>query len=245
MSIPSGFSVHTSDLEGQFCGKLMSVRLPLASLKILLSSRDSKTSWCEAADLSIDINMDMYRSPKIRNLSQMDFMKGQDELTHRAQYLLDEVERARKASPNNRQSLQRTHYSHHRNGLYLPPPRLPHFCRAKPHPPAPLTSVAHAKSTAVWWSQLSHLSESDGEENVSEADRDARLAYVVHFLVYSIKYTKFCRRSRLALPTPVDDDISMSGEESDDEDLTDTESSISGWSSTRCKLLPDANHYNC
>jgi hypothetical protein len=37
----------------------------------------------------------------------------------------------------------------------------------------------------------------------------------------------------------------MSGEESDDEDLTDTESSISGWSSTRCKLLPDANHYNC
>ncbi|KAG1858104.1 hypothetical protein F4604DRAFT_1684988 [Suillus subluteus] len=217
LSIPSGFSVHTNDLEGQFCGKLTSVRLPLVSLKILLSSRDSKTSWCEAADLSTDINLDVYRSPKVRNPSQMDFMKGQDELTHRAQHLLDEVERARKASlSDNRQSLQRTHSSHHRNGLYLPPPRLPHFCRVKPHPPAPLTSVAHSKSTAAWWPQLSHLSESDGEENISEADRDARLA-----------------RSRLAPPAAVDDDISVSGEESDDEDLTDTESSISGWSSTR------------
>ncbi|KAG2036116.1 hypothetical protein BDR03DRAFT_898980 [Suillus americanus] len=217
LSIPSGFSVHTNDLEGQFCGKLTSVRLPLASLKILLSSRDSKTSWCEAADLSTDINLDMYRSPKIRNLSQMDFMKGQDELTHRAQHLLDEVERARKASlSDNRQSLQRTRSSHHRNGLYLPPPCLPYFCRATPHPPVPLTSVAHSKSTAAWWPQLSHLSESDGEENISEADRDARLA-----------------RSRLAPPTAVDDDISVSGDESDDEDLTDAESSISGWSSTR------------
>ncbi|KAG1839020.1 hypothetical protein DFJ58DRAFT_813100 [Suillus subalutaceus] len=217
LSIPSGFSVHTNDLEGQFCGKLTSVRLPLVSLKILLSSRDSKTSWCEAADLSTDINLDVYRSPKVRNLSQMDFMKEQDELTHRAQHLLDEVERARKASlSDNRQSLQRTRSSHHRNGLYLPPPRLPHFCRVKPHPPAPLTSVAPSKSTAAWWPQLSHLSESDGEENISEADRDARLA-----------------RSRLAPPAAVDDDISVSGEESDDEDLTDTESSISGWSSTR------------
>ncbi|KAG1765509.1 hypothetical protein EV702DRAFT_1283104 [Suillus placidus] len=217
LSIPSGFSVHTNDLEGQFCGKLTSVRLPLVSLKILLSSRDSKTSWCEAADLSTDINLDIYRSPKVHNLSQMDFMKGQDELTHRAQHLLDEVERARKAYLlDNRQSLQRTRSSHHRNGLYLPRPRLPHFCRVKPHPPAPLTSIPHSKSTAAWWPRLSHLSESDGEENISEADRDARLA-----------------RSRLAPPVAVDDDISVSGEESDDEDLTDTESSISGWSSTR------------
>ncbi|KAG1828967.1 hypothetical protein EV424DRAFT_1507935 [Suillus variegatus] len=217
LSIPSGFSVHTNDLEGQFCGKITSVKLPLALLKILLSSRDSKTTWCEAADLSTDINLDIYRSPKIRNPSQMDFMKGQDELTRRAQHLLDEVERVRKASfPDNRQALQRTRSSHHRNGLYLPPPRLPHFCRAKPHPPAPLTSPAHSKSTAAWWPRLSYLSESDGEENISEADRDARLA-----------------RSRLAPPTAVVDDISVSGEESDDEDLTDTESSVSGWSSTR------------
>ncbi|KAG2364907.1 hypothetical protein BDR07DRAFT_1557955 [Suillus spraguei] len=218
LSIPSGFNVHTNDLEGQFCGRLTSIRLPLASLKILLSSRDSKTSWCEAADLSTDINLDIYKSPKVRNLSQMDFMKGQDELTNRVQHLLDEVERARKASlPNNMRSLQRTHFSHHRNGLHLPLPRLPHFCRLNPHPPAPSTSIAHSKSTAAWWPRLSHLSESDGEENISEADRDARLA-----------------RSRLAPSTVVDnDDISVSGEESDDEDLTDTESSMSSWSSTK------------
>ncbi|KAG1742840.1 hypothetical protein EDB19DRAFT_1875202 [Suillus lakei] len=216
LSIPSGFSVHTNDLEGQFCGKLTSVRVPLVALKILLSSRDSKITWCEAADLSTDVNLDIYRSPKTRNPSQMDFMKGQDELTHRAQYLLDDVERARKTSfPDNRQPLQRTRSGHHRNGLYLPPPCLPHFCRAKIHPPAPLMSVPHSKSTATWWPRLSYLSESDGEENISEADRDARLA-----------------RSRLAPPIAVDDDMSVSGEESDDEDLTDTESSISGWSST-------------
>ncbi|KAG0707320.1 hypothetical protein DFH29DRAFT_995117 [Suillus ampliporus] len=216
LSIPSGFSVHTNDLEGQFCGKLTSVRLPLASLKILLSSNDSKTTWCEAADLSTDINLDIYKSPKTRDLSQMDFIEGQDELTCRAQYLLDEVERARRASvPDNRQSLQRSRSGHHRNGLYLPPPRLPRFRRAKPHPPTPLTSVPHSKSSATWWPRLSQLSESDGEENISEAERDARLA-----------------RSRLAPPTAVDD-MSVSGEESDDEDLTDTESSTSGWDSTR------------
>ena len=184
--------MHTNDLEGQFCGKLTSVRLPLASPKILLSSRESKTTWCEAADLSTDINLDIYRSPKIRNPSQMDFIKGQDELTHRAQHLLDEVESARKASlPDNRQSLRRTRSNHHRNGLYVPPPRLPHFCRAKLIPPAPFTSVAHTKSTTAWWPRLSHLSESDGEENISEADRDARLAYVIRFLVYSIRLTVF------------------------------------------------------
>ncbi|KAG2150597.1 hypothetical protein DEU56DRAFT_37144 [Suillus clintonianus] len=217
LSLPSGLSVHTNDLEGQFCGKLTSVRLPIASLKILLSSRDSKTIWCEAADLSTDINLDIYRSPKTRNPSQMDFIKGQDELTHRAQYLLDEVERARSASlPDNWQLPQRTRSGHHRNGFYLPPPRLPYFCRAKPHPLVPPTSVPHSKNTTAWWPRLSYLSESDGEENISEADRDARLA-----------------RSRLAPPTTVDDDMSVSGEESDNEDLTDTESSISGWSSTR------------
>ncbi|OJA20857.1 hypothetical protein AZE42_02968 [Rhizopogon vesiculosus] len=213
LSMPSGLSVHTNDLEGQFCGKLTSVRLPLASLKVLLSSSASKTTWCEAADLAADINMDIYRSPKSRNPSQMEFIQGQDELTHRAQYLLDQVERAHRASlPDNRRWLQ----CNHRNGLYLPSPCLPHLRKVKPHTTAPLPITPRSKSTTAWWPHLSHLSESDGEDNISEADRDARLA-----------------RSRLAPPIAADDEISVSGEESDDEDLTDAESSASDYSSTR------------
>jgi len=177
LSIPSGLSVHTNDLHGQFCGKLTSVRLPLALLKVLLLSNASKTTWCEAADLSTDINLDIYRSPKTRDPSQMDFIKGQDELTLRAQYLLDQVDRARRASlSDNRESLQRKRSGLHRNGLYLPPPRLPHFRRTTPHPPTPPMSAPRLKSTATWRPRLSYLSESDGEENISEADRDARLA---------------------------------------------------------------------
>lgn len=176
LSIPLGLSVHTNDLEGQFCGKLTSVRLPIASLKVLLSSNASKTTWCEAADLSADINMDIYRSSKTRNPSQIDFIQGQDELTHRAQFLLDQVERVHRASfPDNRRSLQHGRSGLHRNGLYLPPPRLPHFRRV-PHSPSPLTIAPHPKNTAARWPHFSHFSESEGEENISEADRDARLA---------------------------------------------------------------------
>jgi hypothetical protein len=177
LSIPSGLDVHTNDLDGQFCSKLTSVRLPFASLKVLLSSSTSKATWCEAAHLAGDINMDIYRSSKTRNPSQIDFIRGQDEPTHRAQYLLDQVERARRASfPDNRRSLQRKRPGLHYNGLYLPSPRLPHFRRAKPHTSAPLTNVPHPTSTSARWLHLSHLSESEGEENISEADRDARLA---------------------------------------------------------------------
>jgi len=177
LSLPSGLTVHTNDLEGQFCGKLMSVRLPTASLKVLLSSSASKTTWCEAADLVMDINMDIYRPSKIRNPSQMDFIQGQDELTRRAQHLLDQLQSARRASfSDNRRSLQRKLFGLHRNGLFLPPPRLPQFRRAKPHTSAHPTIALHPRNTPAWWPHLSHLAESEEEETISEADRDARLA---------------------------------------------------------------------
>lgn len=43
----------------------------------------------------------------------------------------------------------------------------------------------------------------------------------------------------------IDDEMSLSGEESDDEDLTDTESSASGYSSTRCEWFENAQHRGC
>jgi hypothetical protein len=43
----------------------------------------------------------------------------------------------------------------------------------------------------------------------------------------------------------IDDEISVSGEESDDEDLTDAQSSASGYSSTRCESFEIAGCFNC
>jgi hypothetical protein len=40
----------------------------------------------------------------------------------------------------------------------------------------------------------------------------------------------------------IDDEMSVSGEESDDEDLTDTESSASGYSSARCESFENAEY---
>ncbi|KAG1853882.1 hypothetical protein DFJ58DRAFT_728009 [Suillus subalutaceus] len=95
---------------------------------------------------------------------------------------------------------------------------------AKSYPPVPLTSVAHSKNMAVWWPRLSSKSDSDREENISEAGRDGHPAYVVRFLVYFTRLTVFTGVDWRHRPA-VDDNISVLGEESDDEYITDAESS--------------------
>jgi hypothetical protein len=60
----------------------------------------------------------------------------------------------------------------HKNGLHLPRPRL--FDHARKTESYRDVSVLNEQRH---WSHPPHLSDSDGEENVLEADRDARLAY--------------------------------------------------------------------
>jgi len=65
----------------------------------------------------------------------------------------------------------------HRNGIYLPQPTLPRNSEAVGRT-ATLTHQEPLRPRPPSWrlSTLANLSDSDGEEGVSEADRDARLA---------------------------------------------------------------------
>ncbi|KAH7913899.1 hypothetical protein BJ138DRAFT_527505 [Hygrophoropsis aurantiaca] len=207
LTLPRGLSVHTNDLEGNYCGKVISLRLPYASLKVLLTPGTSRKVWTEAAEFVWDVNLDLYSPCRWAGTTneQAKFLQEQDAATQRVQLLFNQFMKYWPAS-----TFRQTN---HRNGLHLPPlrpPRFSHKTWPEDHSSAQLQS-AHAKSR---WSKVAHLSESEGEENISEAVRDARL-----------------RKSRLAIPTPLrgvdDNEQSVSGDESDDEDLTSSDSSDS------------------
>lgn len=70
--------------------------------------------------------------------------------------------------------------SMHKNGVYIPQPRLPdprkHKVQIAQPPPRKPTPAVHLHRSSV----IINVSESEGEEVISEADRDARLAYVNH-----------------------------------------------------------------
>lgn len=220
LDVPRGLTLHTNDLQGQLCGKFLSLRLPFASVKGLVTSDTSRRSWSEAAALDFDIALDSFTCPKTNHNPQSTFLHEQDLLTQRAHYLLSQLTEARVNSGNKphasgRSGRRRPPYRVHRNDLYLPPLILPRFSRVQN---SNVRRQQQYPNPLPHWSQLSHLSESDGE-NISEADRDARLA-----------------RSRIFPPVVADyvDDSEpfISDDESDDADLTNDGSSESEWSTS-------------
>lgn len=218
VDVSQGLTLHTNDLQGRLCGKFLSLRLPLASIKGLVTSDTSRRSWAEVAALDFDITLDSFTCPKTNHNPQSAFLREQDLLTQRAEYLLRQLTESRvdfesKLHVKGRSGPRRPPYRVHRNDLYLPPLVLPRFNRV--HNSSTRRQQQYPNPTPRW-SQLSHLSESDGE-NISEAGRDARLA-----------------RSRIFPPIVAqymdDSEPSISDDESDDADLTDDGSSESEFS---------------
>lgn len=212
LDVPKGLTLHTNDLRGQVCGRFLTLRLPHASVKALITLDTSRKSWSEAAAMEFDIALELFTCPKTSHNPQSTFLHEQDILTQRAQYLLNQLTEAQ-VSYDGRSHASRRSGRRHRRGLYLPPLILPRFSRVQN------TNVQQQKqhpSSRPRQSRLPQMSESDGED-VSEADRDARLA-----------------RSRIVRPFPTsnvdDSEPSFSDDESDDADLTDGGSSDSEWS---------------
>lgn len=223
LDVSKGLTLHTNDLQGQLCGKSLSLRLPVASVKALVTLDTSRKSWSEAAAMDLDFALDWFTSPKTSCNPQGTFLHEQDLLTQRAQYLLSQLAEARlnfggKSHVSGRSGRRRPPHRVHRNDLYLPPLLLPRFGRVQN---SGVQRQQQYPSPLPRWSQLSQLSESDGE-NISEADRDARLA-----------------RSRIFQPIPTsnvdDSEPPISDDESDDADLTDDGSSESSWSASPSK----------
>ncbi|KAI6121684.1 hypothetical protein F5141DRAFT_529930 [Pisolithus sp. B1] len=215
VALPRGLSVHSNDLQGRLCGKFVVLRIPLANLKALLTSDSYRKLWSEAAYLEFDSNLEIYSSNPDGH-AQSDFIQSQDALTRRAHYLLCQVKEAREHFHNNRTAAgYRRHppsLIDHMKDLYLPQLTLPSFRT----PASTLQDHQLAGSSYFTrWSRLPYLSESE-DERISEAGRDARVA-----------------RNRILRPVVVQNDdaeLTISDEESDNGDISDTTSSGSGWS---------------
>lgn len=65
--------------------------------------------------------------------------------------------------------------SSYRNGVYIPEPSLPRRAPVQERPSNHLRS-GHVRPSSWRLSTVANLSDTDAEEGVSEADRDARLA---------------------------------------------------------------------
>ena len=86
ISLPSGLVLDNNDLGGEFYRKLTSIAVPMASVKILLTSLSEKHHWLEAADIACDANLDMYSSPvnwHQKEKDQAQFVEAQDRQTQR------------------------------------------------------------------------------------------------------------------------------------------------------------------
>lgn len=84
-----------NDLAGKSFRKVTSLRLPEATVRIILASRQDRTRWIEVADARVDVNLDLYSAPPGWQESarrQADFIAEQDHLTGRAKILYMEEE---------------------------------------------------------------------------------------------------------------------------------------------------------
>ncbi|TFK75375.1 hypothetical protein BDN72DRAFT_832240 [Pluteus cervinus] len=207
LSLPDGLKLTTNDLGGSFFKKILSVQLPAAFLKVLLTASSEQKPWLEAAEVSGDLYMDLYSSPggwREHLETQLAFVSEQDHLTDRSLTMISALQRSGDVRGS------------HRSGLFLPQPVLadagPRRTRGT------VVKGANSHLAVLYDPATSRASESEGEEGISEADRDARLAKT---------------RASTPLPAPKlneDDQNMSSGDESDNEDFTDAESTDSDWS---------------
>ncbi|KAF9465079.1 hypothetical protein BDZ94DRAFT_1351083 [Collybia nuda] len=207
LSLPCGVKVDSNDLGGLYYHKITSLRIPEIHLKVMVIPNLKGNRWLEAVEIVADAFLDIYTSPLLyRDMAQVQltYVEEQDLPTGRAQQMFNSLR------PRNPDTSLHTH------GLYLPHPSLPSQSYDAKPAVLPRTASTHEPAPLLRISGLAQLSESDGEEGISEAERDARLA-----------------RTRTSTPVSrfVDDDDQnmISGDESDDEDLTDA-SSDGDWS---------------
>ncbi len=89
-TLPKGLRLDSNDTAGKTFRKVTGIRLPEATAKLLLASKQDRTRWLEAADAHFDADIDIYSSPPGWRESarlQTEFVAAQDTLTGRAKIL--------------------------------------------------------------------------------------------------------------------------------------------------------------
>ncbi|KAJ7770170.1 hypothetical protein DFH07DRAFT_1004242, partial [Mycena maculata] len=172
ISIPRSLKVDANDLGGQYHRKLTTLRLPQICVKFLLRSQTDPRHWLEVSELETDVYLDVYSSPidwRQKAQAQAAFIREQDLPTGRAERMFAGLDMRKIA-----------HFPHQR-GVFLPQPALSNHRRYRSNTSGLPTSVRHpgrqtGEKHAHWKKKVSHLSESDSNEDVLDVDRDARLA---------------------------------------------------------------------
>ncbi|KAG7098617.1 hypothetical protein E1B28_000539 [Marasmius oreades] len=193
LALTSGLKFNHNDLGGQTYRKLSSIVLPHLSIKTFLKESNDNV-WLEASSIDSDLYLDVYTCPvgwPAAAEMQAAFVEEQDRETGRAARMFD-VLRKRGGSSIGRTS--------HRSGLYLPPPTLSNHSRYR--------------SRTRRGTKLSRIDVdiSGNEGQSSDSERGQTLS--------KEGLSTSSQRVRRSEVVDANDNIS-SGDESDDEDLTD------------------------
>ena len=189
-SLPEGVKVDSNDLGTHQYKRVISVRAPHICFKVLFIGSSERNTWLEAAEVVADAYADIYLAPKGHHemtLAQVAFVEAQDKLTGRAKRTFGGLGNRFAGkfcltigiSLNDAKLfLTGSSYLTHKNDVFLPQPCLPSRARQSQerHVPRPQQQLRKERPSTWRLSAMSNLSDSEGEEGVSEADRDARLA---------------------------------------------------------------------
>ncbi|KAI0699566.1 hypothetical protein BC835DRAFT_1412549 [Cytidiella melzeri] len=202
LSLPKGLRLDFNDLAGKSHKSVTSVRVPQASVKLLLSRAAEMNDWHEAMNVLLDLNVDLYSAPTgwmKKAQAQAEFLVAQDSYTERVMFLY----KPDQALPFDTLATGRGLLD---TDFFLPQVRIPRLSNTldQPKQDSRVVNSEHAPSPLALPRHLASYADSDGDDYESEADRDARIAKlrpVSHF-------------------TPPDDDDGSisSGDESDTED---------------------------
>ncbi|KAH9839543.1 uncharacterized protein C8Q71DRAFT_517238 [Rhodofomes roseus] len=211
MAFPEGVRFDSNDLAGKAYMKVMSVRVPSGYLKALNMTKEHSRDWHDTAGLTFDVNMDVYSAPpgwQEKAQAQTSFVNEQDSMTGRAAclYTLADAHSPRHLLPSGRGLVD--------SDIYLPQLRVPHHdVRDRVRPDRMQRSTTNGSGP---WRTLpgslaaGQLSESEGDEGLPENMRDARLA--------SSRPPGSSRDDKRS----TEEESMQSGDESDDEDLTES-----------------------
>ena len=167
--MPLGFKVDMNDLGSQYHQRVTSLRIPDIVVKLLVSGKQDRSPWLEAAAFETHVSMDIYSAPRqhrSHTRKQTAFIQEQDAPTGRAQRMLRHYLRA---AAGDAIAEERVHI----NNVYLPQPVVPDLSHGtRTHKGTRIfRRASHGQPT-----KLPETSDSDPETGISEAERDARLA---------------------------------------------------------------------
>jgi hypothetical protein len=188
VSLPEGIKVNTNDLAADHYRKVVSLRVPHITTKVLVTSQIPGASWLEAGEVVSDAYIDVYSAPKdylTLNAAQVVFVEEQDRTTGRVKRMVDGLQGRSDGNLgtqcNNTSNVTvlnktSTDAAGHRNGVFVPRPMLPNADHRPVLRPAKVERRAGERAANWRISSLAHNSDSDEDDGMSEADRDARIA---------------------------------------------------------------------